>query len=1089
MKKIVLLAVAAFSASISSAQVNGRLMRYPDVSATKIAFVYGDDIWVVDKNGGQAAKLSSPPGEEVFPRFSPDGKYIAYTANYEGNPDVYLISSDGGIPHRLTYHGMSDRTLDWDPAGDKILFASSRESGRQRFSQFYTIDTAGGQPVKLPIPYGEYAAYSPDGQRVAFTDISRVYRTWKRYRGGMAADIHVFELDGYATSNITNNDANDEMPMWHGNTVYFLSDRGPEKRANIWKVDADGKNATQLTSFKDFDIHFPAIGPEDIVFQAGDRLYLLNLETEEYHPVEITMITDRMNLLPHLQNVAGELQELSLSPDGNRLVAEARGELFNVPAKEGFIADLSQTPGAAERYPAWSPDGKMIACWSDAPGEYQLMIYDPERPSQPRTVSGFKKGFRYSLYWSPDSKKLAFIDQSMAIQILEVATGKLTDVDRESYVYEGDLESFHMAWSPDSRWLVYAHEVNNIHHGIRGFDTAGNKRVDLTSGYYNDRDPAFSADGKYLFFTTSRNFSPVYSDLDNTFIYSNSTSIGVVPLNDRIPSLLNPRNDTLQLNDNSPEEPGDKEDRKGKKQSATETVSTVSLLTEGFERRMDMLDIPIGNVGALHAAEDRLYFMRYPNTGAPEAETASLNYYDFKEREEKTLAKGVSRYEMSRDGARVLLQKGDKWGVVEIKPGKEIENIDDYVPLDDLRMRIDPLKEWKQLFWDAWRMDRDFFYDPNMHGTDWEALGKQYGALISQANTRTDVNFIIGELIAELNSSHSYRGGGDLESSKQLDVGYLGADLEVENGKFRIKRIIEGAPWDSEVRSPLREPGTGIREGDYILAINGQTLDTSLPISAALQDLSEKTVELLVSHSADTKSARTVVIKTLASETRLRHLSWIEQNRKRVEEATNGEVGYVYVPSTGLDGQNELIRQYYAQLDKKAMIIDERFNSGGQIPDRFIELLNRKPLAFWAVRDGKDWAWPPVANFGPKVMLINGFSGSGGDAFPDYFRKAGLGPLIGTRTWGGLIGISGAPPLIDGGAITVPTFRMYNPDGTWFREGHGVDPDIKVVEDFQELARGRDVQLERAIEEIKKELSAKERFIQPERPSYEDRSK
>ena len=1077
---------------VSQAQVNARLMRYPDVSSTHITFVYGDDIWIVPKTGGTASRLSTTPGAESFPRFSPEGNQIAFTANYEGNSDIYVINSKGGIPKRLTYHGMFDRTLDWYPDGSEILFASSRESGRQRYNQFYKISPTGGHATKLPVPYGEYASLSPDGAQIAYTDRTRVHRTWKRYRGGTAPDIHIFNLSTREVRTIASNDANDELPMWHNNTIYFLSDRGPADRANIWKYDLGSGTTTQLTKFTDFDIHYPSLGPEDIVFQAGDKLYLLNLGNDQYNEVTVNAITDERALIPSIKKVASMIQSATVSPDGKRVVVQARGELFTLPSEEGYVADLTNTSGAAERSPAWSPDGKTVAYWSDAEGEYQLMLLDMTKDQPARKLSSFTSGFRYNIFWSPDSKKIAFIDQAMKIQIMNIATGQLTQVDHGKYMFEGGLRNFTASWSSDSRFLAYAREITRVSNAIFIFDNQSNISHQVTSGYYNDGNPVFSADSKYLFYSTNRTFRPNYSDLDNTFIYPNTTNIAVVSLAKDTESLLKVKNDAVDIKkDEKKEDEGTgKKSKKGKKKSEDkseeEGTKPVKVDFQNFESRTELLPVDPGNIGRLSAVEGKLLYVRFPNTGAEKSAKARLDYYDFDKRESKTIINGVANYEVSANGKKALVSKDGKLAVISISEGA---SMDKKVPTEDMAMSVVPREEWMQIFNDAWRMERDYFYDPNMHGVNWQEMKSRYGALVNQANARGDLNFIIGELIGELSSSHTYRGGGDLERAKRLNVGYLGADYRVENNKYRIAKILSGAAWDAEVHSPLAKPGINVTVGDYVLAVNGQPVDATKPIHAWFQGLAGKTVELTVNSTPALTGSHKVMVIPLRSETRLRHLAWIESNRKRVDEATGGKIGYVYVRSTGLDGQNELIRQYYAQIDKEGMIIDERFNSGGQIPDRFIELLNRKPLAFWAVRDGEDWSWPPVANFGPKVMLINGFSGSGGDAFPDFFRKAELGPLIGTRTWGGLIGISGAPSLIDNGRVTVPTFRMYNPDGKWFLEGHGVDPDIPVTEDFQQLANGKDVQLEAAISEVMKELDSSSAFKKPARPAYQNRNK
>lgn len=1065
---------------LSQAQTDARLMQLPDVSETQITFTYGDDIWVVPKQGGVAQRLTSPAGPEMYPRFSPDGKQIAFSANYNGNYDVYVMPTSGGIPERLTYHGVSDVVLGWTPDGKSVLFSSGRESGKERFSQFYTVAAAGGLPTKLPIPYGEFASYSPDGKRFAYTDRSRVNRNWKRYRGGTAPDILLFDLAGYKTENITNNAANDELPMWIGDAVFYMSDNGPEQRNNLWKYDLKSKQNTQLTEFKDFDITFPSNSDKEIVFEAGGSLYLYDIASGQSKRVEIQIISDQKAMIPKIVSVESDLMAASLSPDGNRVIANARGEIFNLPAKEGFVANLTNTSGVAERYPEIAPDGKKIAYWSDATGEYQLTTKTLGPETQTKTLTKFQNGFGYNIFWSPDSKKIVSVNQAMEVMLIDATSGAVSVIDQGKYMFEGNLQGFSVNWSPDSRYISYSLSKNNrATSALYLFDTKSNKASQLTSGFYSDQSPTFSEDGKYLFFTTNRNFDPQYSDVDNTFIYANTSGVAVGTLNQTISSLNSLKNDEIKLE----EESSDKDDDK-KNEKKDEEPKGVDFETSNFENRIEMLDISNGNLGSLAALKGKLLYVRSPNTGAGDGSQNSLQVYDFEEKESKTVIEGINGFTLSADRKKVMVFANGKLAVLDPAPGQKIEET---VPLGEMHMTVVPAEEWKQIFNDVWRFERDYFYDPNMHGVDWNQMRKRYGDLVAQAGSRRDVNIIIGDLIAELNASHTYNNGGDLESGPSLSVGYLGANFKLENGAYKIEKIIQGAPWDVEVRSPLLKSGVEIKEGDYILAINGQPIDPKKSIYAALQGLAGKTVQLTVNNSASVAGAKTFLVEPLGSEARLRNLAWINDFRMRVDEATDGRIGYIFVPSTGVDGQNELFRQFYGQMEKEGMIIDERFNNGGQIPDRFVELLDREPLAFWAVRDGQDWAWPPSGNFGPKVMLINGFAGSGGDAFPDYFRKREIGPLIGTRTWGGLIGISGAPSLIDGGSVTVPTFRMYDPDGTWFKEGHGVDPDIEVVEDFESLAKGTDAQLEAAIKEVMRLLTSDQRFKVPARPAYEKR--
>lgn len=1072
------------------------MIQNPDVSATQIVFAYAGDLWVVPKEGGTAVKLSSPKGQEFFPKFSPDGSQIAYNANYDGNYDVFVIPSKGGMPVRITNHGMADRLIGWYPDGKNLLFASSMESGKQRFSQFYKVSSKGGLPEKLIIPYSETGSISSDGKKIVYTPRSRAFRTWKRYRGGMNSDIWIFDLEKNSAEMIVKNNADNEFPMWHENKIYYSSDAGTEERANIWSYNLNTKETKQVTKFTEFDIHFPSLGASDIVFEAGGKLYLLNLNDEKYHEVSINVVTDEITLMPKTENVSKLIQNISISPDGKRALFEARGEIFSVPAENGPVYNLTKTSGSAERFPAWSSDGKFAAYWSDKSGEYELTLLDLSKPNSEKKLTSYGAGYQYQLYWSPDSKKLAFIDKAMQIFIYDIDKNKTFKVDKAGGFYEGALRNFKASWSSDSKWLIYSKDLNKRGGAIFLYDVKEEKVHQVTSGFYTDMNPVFDPDGKYLYFLTNRNFKPVYSDFDNTWVYPNATSIAVVTLDKNTISPLAPKNDTTAVK--TVEEKKENEDAKPTKSSLVENgkdeskdkkdekekdkTKDVKITIANFEERLELLPIPAGNFGNIQAVSGKLVYLKPPNSGSDE-KNKPVYFYDLEKREEKKIADDADFFEVSADGKKILIGKSNNYSIVDIA---ENQKLDKKMPASQIEMTIDPKAEWKQIFNDVWRFERDFFYDPNMHGVDWNAMRVRYGKLIDACLTRWDVNYVIGELIAELSSSHTYRGGGDTEQAENVNTGYLGIDWEIANGAYRIKRIVNGAPWDSELRSPLLAPGVKAETGDYILAVNGVPLDISKAPWSAFAGLADITIELTVNDNPALEGARNIIVKTIGSETRLRNLEWIEMNRKRVDEATHGKIGYIYVPSTGIDGQTELFRQFMAQYDKKGLIIDERFNDGGQIPDRFIELLNRKPLAFWAVRDGIDWQWPPVANFGPKVMLINGWSGSGGDAFPDYFRKAGLGPLIGTRTWGGLIGISGAPNLIDGGNITVPTFRMYDPGGKWFKEGYGVNPDIEVIDDPAQLAKGVDPQLEAAIKEVMKELE-KNPLVQPEHPPYEKR--
>lgn len=1086
-KQVALSALALLLSFSLNAQVDAGLFRYPDVSGSQIVFTYANDIWIMPKQGGTASKLSSPMGVESFPKFSPDEKSIAFTGNYDGNPDVYVIPVTGGIPERLTQHGASDRVIDWTPDGKRVLFASGRESGRERYNQFYTIANNGGMAEKLPLAYAEFGSYSPDGKNIAVTFISQVFRNWKRYRGGWNADIHLYNFASKKSEKITTTDASDELPMWHKNAIYFLSDQGKEARMNLWKYDINSKAFTQLTKFTDYDAHFPSLGPEDIVMEAGGKLYLFQLASQQLKEVKVDLVTDKAMVKPSVQATDRYIQHAFISPDGNRALFEARGELFSVPAEFGFIKNLTRTPGSAERYPAWSPDGKHMAFWSDRSGEYELYIIEDGKENEPRKLTNYGPGFRYHLFWSPDNKKLGFIDKAMKIQVYDLSTNKTTSVDKGLRMTHGSLEGFVMDWSPDSRWLTFSRDLENQHGAIFIYDHSSKKTTQVTSGFYDCSQPIFDSEGKYLYLTTNQSFQPNYSDIDNTFIYANTTQVAAISLKKTTPSLIYPKNDEVGIKRDEEKQKADSVKKVLKEAGVIENGKgpiTVDIDLDGMEKRMVLLPLKAGNYGKISSVKGKIIVQSNPNTGVTGGKP-SLKFYDIEKREEKTILDDINGYMLSADDKKIMVRRMNTFAI--IKP-EENQKFEKPLRVAEMQMLVDPKQEWKQIFMDAWRLERDYFYDPNMHGIDWDLVRNRYLKILDAAMTREEVNVVLGEMIGELNASHTYKGGGAEEQERSGGgVGYLGIDWQADGKFYKIKKIISPAQWDAEVRSPLEISGSDIKEGDYLLAVNGVPISSETEPYAAFQGLSNKTVEITYNSTPSFNNAKNVIVKTLDDESRLRHLAWIEENRKRVEEATNGEVGYIYVRSTGIDGQNELIRQFNAQWDKKALVIDERFNAGGQIPDRFIEMLNRTPLAFWAVRDGESWPWPPYAHFGPKVMLINGWSGSGGDAFPDYFKKKGLGPLIGTRTWGGLIGISGVPQLVDNGSITVPTFRMYHPDGTWFKEGHGVEPDILVPEDLGSMASGTDPQLERAITEIKALLKTKQ-YTRPKMPSYEKRN-
>jgi len=1086
-----------FMALFSNApgQINAKLMRYMDVSDTQITFVYGGDIWIMPKTGGTAIQVTHSPGEESWPRFSPDGKSIGYTANYNGNPDVYVMPAIGGLPTRVTYPSFMDRMVDWHPDGNHILFASARENGVQRLNQFFRVSKEGGLAEKLKVPYGELASYSPDGNYLAYiTKITENY-PFKRYRGGLASDIIIYDVRKNTAENITNNHATDGKPAWVGETIYFLSDQGKEMRLNIWAYDTQKKTSAQITQFDDFDISYLAGGSRDLVFEAGGTLYLMDTRSHQYQPVEVNVISDLSVEMPTVKDVNGDIANMTAAPEGKRIVFEARGELFNVPVREGYVINMTKSSGAFDHSPAWSPDGKSIAYWSDRNGEYEIYLQASDGSSEPQQLTDRKKGFGYTLFWSPNSKKLAFIDETNTISVVDIESKKVVVAGNTNWsVDHSNRFRFPIAWAPDSKWIAFVQGMNNANNAIFLFEVETGKLHQATSGFYEDFYPAFSADGKYLFYLTNRNFGAAYSDMgDGTWVYPNATQIASLSLTKDAPSLLHIKNDELKKEEKKSEKADEKSKKKdeqpgkkeGEKSDKDSSGVVVKVDFDNLESRLVILPPKAGNIGGLAAFQGKLVYLRYPNTGSGD-ESASLIGYDFEKREDKTIISGVDDAVVTADGKSLLVKCKGSYGIIKPEPDQKI---DKPIPTDGLVMNLTPREEWRQIFTDTWRRYRDFFYDPNLHRVDWDGLRKRYGALIEDARTRWDVSNIQSNLAAELSAGHTYTFGGDVENVKPRGTGYLGIDWELKDDLYRIKRIVSPAAWDTEVRSPLDQPGVDIKAGDCILAVNGVNLDTRHDPFEAFEGLSGKTIALTISRSGKKEDGKQHVVKCLNQyeESNLRYLEWIEMNRKAVDKLSNGQLGYVYMSNTSNRGQLELVRMYYGQLDKKGFIIDERFNGGGQLADRFLELLQRPVVYNLHWRYGKDHTHPIKTNTGPKGMLINGWAGSGGDGLPWAFQELKAGPIVGERTLGILVGPATGHQLIDGGGITVPGARLYDNDGHWFWEGEGVAPDFEVWDDPNLLVQGRDPQLEKVVEEVLNLLKTKSPKMTPA-PALEDRS-
>lgn len=1057
---------AAAAPQEGAVEPDARMLRMPDVSADSIVFVYAENLWVVPRAGGLARKITSHRGVEAGPRFSPDGRTIAFTGEYEGNQDVYTIPVEGGPPQRVTWHPGGDVLVDWFPDGKELLFRSRRASPTQRYGRLFRVAAEGGLAAPLPLAIAELGALSPDGRSIVFQTITVESRTWKRYRGGMAPELWEFDLESYASRRVAPSDASDHFPMWHGDRIYFLSDRGG--KANLWCFERGSGAVRPVTRFDEYDVLWPSLGPDAIVFENGGRLYLLDLATEQAAQVHIAVRDDMPMALPQMKSVAQWRGAADVSPSGKRAVFEARGDVFTVPAKEGRVRNLTESCGVAERYPAWSPDGKWIAYFSDRSGEYELTIR-PAEGGEEKQLTKMGPGWRYDPAWSPDGKRIAFRDHVGRLWVVATEGGVPVEVDRDGYDEIRDYQ-----WSPDSRWLAYSRSLPNYQSALFLWEAEPGLRHQVTSGMSSDRSPSFDPEGKYLWFASFRDWSPTMAIPEGSFTYEGGWRLYALPLRKDVKSPVAPRSDEEGAEEEvekkedeekkkeqaeekqEGEEPGEPQGGEGKKKQEEKQPEPVVIDLDGLEERAVVLPPEAGEYRSVRGVKGGVLYLRQG-----EKSTALLRW-SLKEHKEETVLADVDGYVLAAKGEKLLYFKSKQAGIVDAKPGQEAGK--DPLRLDEMTARIDPREEWAQLYRDAWRIERDFFYDEQMHGVDWKAAGERYERLLPFVASRRDLNFVIGELIGELCSSHAYVGGGDVPEVPRVGIGLLGCDYELDAaaGRYRIARIYEGEPGGA--RSPLLEPGVDVRQGDFLLAVDGRQVRAPLPPYAFFEGMTGKPVRIAVSASADGQDERTALVEALESESALRHEHWVRETREHVAERTGGLVGYAYVPNTGQEGLNALVRQFLAQRDRQGFIVDERWNGGGMIPDRFVELLNRKPLNFWARRGFEPWQTPGVYHDGPKVMLINEWAGSGGDAFPYYFRETGAGVLVGKRTWGGLIGISGNPQLIDGGSVTAPTFSFWDTGGEWAVENRGVQPDVEVENTPTDLARGVDAQLEKAIE-------------------------
>ena len=1051
-----------------------RLLSQPAVTADRIAFAYANDLWVANADGAGVRRLTSHPGIEGNPRFSPDGKWIAFSGEYDGNTDIYVVAAEGGVPRRLTWHPGEDLPQGFTPDGAAVVFTSPREVHTTRYRQLFTVPVGGGAVSKLPIPNASKATYAPDGAHIVYQPLAEAFSQWKNYRGGTAARLLVFDTKSYAVEQIPQpkDRANDTDPMWVGGKIYFLSDRNGE--FNLHSFDPKTREVAQLTRFTDFPIVAATAGAGKIIFEQAGYLHLFDPSAARATRLKIGVAADLLETRSRFVKGSKYLRSASLSPTGARVALDIRGEIITVPAEKGDDRNLTRSASAHDRFPAWSPDGKSIAWFSDESGEYQLFIQQQDGKGTPRKIQIGGAGFYADPKWSPDSAKIAFTDNSRSLYVLDVASGAaVTKVSTQPLYTPGPYDEANHAWSPDSKWLAYVRLTPTYLRQIHLWSADTKQSHALTDGLSDAANPVFDPNGKYLYFLASTNAGPVQDWFSQSNADMRATSnLYLAVLSKGVPSPLARESDEEKAEETPAKTEETPAAKTAEKPADKPAKVTVKVDVDGLTQRVVAFPLPAAGYQNLQVGKSgEIYYVR-GDEGLTRSggDGGSLHRYSLEKRKDESLLDDVDGYSISRDTKKILVRMGENLSVSAL--GDKIDTSKNRLALDRIEVQIDPRAEWTQIYNEAWRINRDYFYDPNFHGADWNAMRAKYAVFLPDVAVRQDLNRVMRWMSSELSVGHHRLGGGDsLANTDTRPGGLLGADYSVENGRYRFRKVYGGLNWNPELRSPLTEPGVDVKAGEYLLAVEGKELRYPDNLYSRFERTAGRFTEITVGPSPDGKGSRTVQVVPIENEAQLRNRDWVEGNLRKVTEATNGRVAYVYVPNTATAGHEYFKRYFFPQANRDAIIVDERHNGGGQVADYYIDILRRPFISNWTFRYGDDLKTPLASIQGPKVMLIDETAGSGGDLLPWMFRKLQLGPLVGKRTWGGLVGVLGYPTLLDGGNITAPNLAFWTEEGFGV-ENEGVPPDVEVEQTPADVIAGRDPQLEKAIEIALRELQA-----------------